>query len=299
MGFLDNSSITVDAILTKAGRQILAAGGNLGITKFALSDEEVDYTLWDVTHPNGTDSYGTVIENMSLLEATPARTNFRSYLIDQSLAGTSLNVGQTNHTDIAHSTTITITPTTTGGAAENYIFTIENTNIVKFGGGYVGRTTQDSSVDLITQSINPGATTTVAVTGANTGLTSVITISVTTDPTSTTDPFSGESGFGGGGSAGGGGYGGGYGGGKGGYGKGKGGKGSDIRLKTNIVPLGYSPSNIPIYSFNYKNNLNITYSGVMAQDLLDMNLNHAVAKDSDGFYSVFYDNIDVDMKTLH
>ena len=192
MGFLDNSSITVDAILTKAGRQILAAGGNLNITKFALSDEEVDYTLWDVTHPNGTDSYGTVIENMSLLEATPARTNFRSYLIDQSLAGTSLNVGQTNHTDIAQSTTITITPTTTGGAAENYIFTIENTNIIKFGGNIPGRTAQASSIDLITQSINPGATTTVAVTGANTGLTSVITISVTTDSTSTKDPFSGE-----------------------------------------------------------------------------------------------------------
>ena len=71
MGFLDNSTVTVDAILTKKGREILAGGGDLNITKFALSDEEVDYTLWDVTHPNGTDSYGTVIENMSLLEATP------------------------------------------------------------------------------------------------------------------------------------------------------------------------------------------------------------------------------------
>jgi hypothetical protein len=40
MGFLDNSSITVDAILTKRGREILAAGGDLNITKFALSDEE-------------------------------------------------------------------------------------------------------------------------------------------------------------------------------------------------------------------------------------------------------------------
>jgi hypothetical protein len=78
MGFLDNSTVTVDAILTKKGREILANGGDLNITKFALSDEEIDYTLWDVTHPNGTDSYGTVIENMSLLEATPNRTNFRT-----------------------------------------------------------------------------------------------------------------------------------------------------------------------------------------------------------------------------
>ena len=29
MGFLDNSSITVDAILTKRGREILSEGGDL------------------------------------------------------------------------------------------------------------------------------------------------------------------------------------------------------------------------------------------------------------------------------
>ena len=68
MGFLDNSTITVDAILTKRGREILSQGGNFKITKFAISDEEVDYTLYDVTHPDGTDSYGAVIDNTSLLE---------------------------------------------------------------------------------------------------------------------------------------------------------------------------------------------------------------------------------------
>ena len=102
MGFLDNSSITVDAILTKRGREILAQGGNLGITKFALSDEEVDYTLYDVTHPNGTDSYGTVIENMSLLEATPNRKNFNSHLINQSQAGTQLKGLQAAYADLTH-----------------------------------------------------------------------------------------------------------------------------------------------------------------------------------------------------
>ena len=66
MGYLDNTSVVVDAILTKKGREILANGGDLNITKFALSDEEVDYTLWDVTHPNGTDSYGAVIKGFQL-----------------------------------------------------------------------------------------------------------------------------------------------------------------------------------------------------------------------------------------
>ena len=100
MGFLDNSSITVDAILTKRGREILAAGGDLNITKFALSDEEIDYTLYDVTHPNGTDSYGAVIENMSLLEATPNRTDFRSFLVDQSLAGLELKIDQLSYNKV-------------------------------------------------------------------------------------------------------------------------------------------------------------------------------------------------------
>ena len=73
---------------------------------------------------------------------------------------------------------------------------------------------------------------------------------------------------------------------------------SDIRLKTNIQLLGYSDLNIPIYSFKFKNDLNTTYEGVMAQDLLEMNLNDAVVLDSDGFYSVKYNNIDVDFEVL-
>ena len=100
MGFLDNTSVTVDAILTKRGREILSTGGDFEITKFSLSDEEVDYTLYDVTHPNGTDSYGAVIENMSLLEATPNRANFRSFLVDQSLAGAKVNIDSLTYTNV-------------------------------------------------------------------------------------------------------------------------------------------------------------------------------------------------------
>ena len=51
MGYLDNSSITVDAVLTKKGREILKDGGNLNITSFTLSDTGVDYTLWNTDHP--------------------------------------------------------------------------------------------------------------------------------------------------------------------------------------------------------------------------------------------------------
>ena len=73
MGFLDNSSTTVDAILTKAGRELLAKGeGAFKITRFSLSDDEIDYGLYDTTHPNGSNFYGAVIENISLLEAFPS-----------------------------------------------------------------------------------------------------------------------------------------------------------------------------------------------------------------------------------
>ena len=189
MGFLDNSSITVDAILTKRGRQILSQGGDFTVTKFALSDEEVDYTLYDVTHPNGTDSYGTVIENMSLLEATSNRTNFRSFLVNQSLAGASVTLDTLNYSQVSKLTTIALSPTTIGAPDENYTFTIENTNVVNFSNNPTSKTTTAKSVQLIAQSINPGATTTITVTGLNSGVTNIVTVSVKADAASSQDPL--------------------------------------------------------------------------------------------------------------
>tara|TARA_Y100000593_G_scaffold94762_1_gene195797 strand:- start:1171 stop:1848 length:678 start_codon:yes stop_codon:yes gene_type:complete len=83
MAYLDNTSITVDAILTKKGRERLAEGRqNFQITQFALSDDEIDYTLWDAKHPLGSNYYGAVIENMPLLEAFPDETQvMRSKLV--------------------------------------------------------------------------------------------------------------------------------------------------------------------------------------------------------------------------
>ena len=70
MAYLDNSSITVDAVLTKKGRELLSKGnGAFKITKFALCDDEIDYSMWNPLHPSGSDYYGKVIENMPVLEA--------------------------------------------------------------------------------------------------------------------------------------------------------------------------------------------------------------------------------------
>ena len=80
MGFLDNTSQTIDAILTKKGRELLARGNNeFKITKFALGDDEIDYALYDVSHPDGTNSYGAAIENMPLIEAIPDENQIMRY----------------------------------------------------------------------------------------------------------------------------------------------------------------------------------------------------------------------------
>jgi hypothetical protein len=80
MAFLDNSSVTIDAILTLKGRELLAKGGNaFNITQFALGDDEVDYTLWNPDHPLGTAYYGTIIENMPVTEAIPDETQALKY----------------------------------------------------------------------------------------------------------------------------------------------------------------------------------------------------------------------------
>tara|TARA_R100001443_G_scaffold34921_1_gene48691 strand:- start:2647 stop:3351 length:705 start_codon:yes stop_codon:yes gene_type:complete len=70
MGYLDNTTVTVDAVLTKRGREIISAGGSLNITQFTLSDTGVSYNLWNPDHPSGSAYYGEAIENLPQLEAT-------------------------------------------------------------------------------------------------------------------------------------------------------------------------------------------------------------------------------------
>ena len=64
MGYLNNITVTVDAILTKKGRELLARNdGSFQITQFSLADDEIDYTLYNPNHPSGSAFYGEAIEN--------------------------------------------------------------------------------------------------------------------------------------------------------------------------------------------------------------------------------------------
>ena len=79
MAYLDNTEITVDAILTKKGRQKLASGQSLNITKFALGDDEIDYTLYEPAHPKGSAYYDSAIRAIPVTEASPDETQVLRY----------------------------------------------------------------------------------------------------------------------------------------------------------------------------------------------------------------------------
>jgi hypothetical protein len=79
MAYLDNTEITVDAILTKKGRQKLASGQSLNITKFALGDDEIDYTLYEPAHPKGSAFYDSAIRAIPVTEASPDETQVLRY----------------------------------------------------------------------------------------------------------------------------------------------------------------------------------------------------------------------------
>lgn len=79
MGYLDNTTITVDAILTKKGRQKLAQGQSLNITKFALGDDEIDYALYEPAHPKGSAYYDAAILALPITEASPDETQVLRY----------------------------------------------------------------------------------------------------------------------------------------------------------------------------------------------------------------------------
>ena len=91
MGYLNNQVITVDAILTKKGRELLAKNdGTFRITQFALADDEIDYTLYNPNNQNGSAFYGEAIANMPLLEAFPDESQIMKYKIATLPRGTAV-----------------------------------------------------------------------------------------------------------------------------------------------------------------------------------------------------------------
>ena len=147
MGYLNKATITVDAILTNRGRELLAQGGRsaFNVTKFAVADDEVDYGLYNVAHPEGSEYYGAIIENMPVLEATPDEQQIMRYklvTLNSTEFGTTFiqNNGQilipsidgfTDRTMTSANTTSTFTVATNPTFVESYTLLVANANLIK------------------------------------------------------------------------------------------------------------------------------------------------------------------------
>ena len=77
MAFLDNSGdIILDVVLTDHGRKVMAKGdGSFQITKFAVCDEEIDYSLYNSSHGSGSAYYDLEILQTPILEAFTNNTS--------------------------------------------------------------------------------------------------------------------------------------------------------------------------------------------------------------------------------
>ena len=141
MAILNPTVVTVDAILTKKGRELLARNdGSFQITQFSLADDEIDYTLYNPNHPSGSAFYGEAIENTPVLQAFPDDTQIMRYKLVTLPRGTSrlpvVSLGY-NTITLKQGASLTITPQTLNylGAtstfeANGYIATISDIRLL-------------------------------------------------------------------------------------------------------------------------------------------------------------------------
>jgi hypothetical protein len=186
MGYLNNAVVTVDAILTDKGRELLAKNdGTFRITQFALSDDEIDYTLYNPTNPSGSAYYGQAIENLPLLEAFPLVTQEMKYVLTTLPRGTAkmpvLDLGYAAIT-LKQGASLAITPQTLnylGGLntfeSSGYTATISDVRVLNTFNG-VGINTPDAAALNSTTTVGTNVSKTVIGTTFNLTATTVNTL---------------------------------------------------------------------------------------------------------------------------
>lgn len=199
MGYLSNTVVTVDAILTKKGRELLARGdGSFKITQFAIADDEIDYTLYNPNHVSGSAYYGEAIEAMPLLEAFPDESQIMKYKLVTLPRGTAklpvLDIGFSAIV-LKQGASLAITPqtlnylsSTNTFEAGGYVATIADARVLNSINGVGINTTEavalnstttlgtNVSKTVIGTSINLTATTVNTLFGTNTSLQTTITV---------------------------------------------------------------------------------------------------------------------------
>jgi hypothetical protein len=166
LAILNNSTITVDSILTTKGRQLLAQNdGSFQITQFSLADDEIDYTLYNPTHPSGSAFYGEAIQAMPIMQAFPTDTQIMRYKLVTLPRGTSrlpvISLGY-NSITLKQGASITITPQTLNYLGANstyetngYIATISDVRLVSTftGTGITTTSTANSGLNTTTGTV--------------------------------------------------------------------------------------------------------------------------------------------------
>ena len=165
MAILNPTTITVDAILTTKGRELLARNdGSFQITQFSLADDEIDYTLYNPLHPSGSAFYGEAIENTPVLEAFPNESQIMRYKLVTLPRGTSklpvINLGY-NTIILRQGASLTITPqtlnylgSTSTFEANGYTATIADSRLVSsFSGTGITSTTTPSELNTTTGTV--------------------------------------------------------------------------------------------------------------------------------------------------
>ena len=125
--------------MTKHGRQKLSQGQSLGITKFALSDDGIDYTLFNPDHSEGSSYYGEAITDLPQLEAVPDDGHLMNYTLmtmDRNTIFlpyiTGLNDTYTLETQNSRQK---ISPNTENGTESSYQFIFPDVSAVNVTGG--------------------------------------------------------------------------------------------------------------------------------------------------------------------
>lgn len=164
--YTNNETITVDAVLTKKGRELLAAQGGLNITSFALSDDEIDYRLYQPNHPQGSAYYDLAIRNIPVLEAFTDETQVLKYKLVTLPAGVTsipvISLGQSSiNVDKDYKGEVVIVPSTnpTYNTTLGYTAILANKNV----GTIIGEQLQSATTSTIPTFIGDVSSTTAQV----------------------------------------------------------------------------------------------------------------------------------------
>lgn len=207
MGYLNKSTVTVDAVLTKKGRELLSRGrSEFEITQFAVADDEVDYGLYTTAHPLGSAYYGSIIESMPVLEASPDETQAMRYKLVSLDRGTKeipvISLGVSAYA-LNYNDSVVVSPTTTAElATAGYTAILYDGNVARLTANQplaAGTTVpffavnqptsanavvvQGFSFNLTAQELNVDRTTQLTIINNLTGATKTVTVNVFAKPT--------------------------------------------------------------------------------------------------------------------